>query len=56
MYTDDNNTESDNDKDEIVFFYIINFNNRRWASKPSTSLTQILESGQVLKVDLGRSG
>ena len=43
MYTDDNNSESDNDKDEKVFFYIINFNNKQWASKLSTSLKQILE-------------
>ena len=45
MYTDDNNSESDNDKDEKVYFILVIFNNKRWASKPSTSMKQILELG-----------
>ena len=34
------------------FFYTINFNNERWASKASTSLKQKLELGKVLKVEI----
>ena len=51
MYTDDNNSESDNDQDEKVFFILLILITEM-GIKPSTSLKQILESGQVLKVDL----
>ena len=35
------------------YFYIINLKKKGWASKPSTSLRQILELGSVLKVEIG---
>ena len=34
------------------FFYTTNFDNKRWTSKPSTSLKQKLELGIVLQVEI----
>ena len=49
MYTDDNNCDNDNDNDgdEKYFFDTINFNNKQWASKPSTSLKR-----KILKLEI----
>ena len=47
--------QSCNNADDLhgkVFFYTTNFDNKRWTSKPSTSLKQKLELGIVLQVEI----
>ena len=50
MYTDDNNSNNDEDGEEKK--YTIN-DNKTMASKPSTSPKEKLELGNVLKVEIG---
>ena len=50
MYTDDNNSNNDEDGEEKKIPLMII---KQWASKPSTSPKEKLELGKVLKVEIG---
>ena len=53
MYTDDNNSNNDEDGEEKKIPLMVI---KQWASKPSTSPKEKLELGKVLKVEIGESG
>ena len=54
MYTDDNNSNNDEDGEEKKNIPLMII--KQWASKPSTSPKEKLELGKFLKVEIGESG